>query len=245
MPAAIAIPLVMTAVSAGASIYQSSQANKRAKKAEKSIEDYERQNLENPYESLQVSTLAADRQREDLARTMSTYANLASAGGSRAISALAPNLIAQQNNQEAQITANLDEQEQRRSQMVAQGNAMRQQMVEQRENNDLLGLGNDLAIAQQQKADAQNNLMQSVIQGAGSVAMGAMSVNGTTPTAKQTPTQNTQTMVNQPQLPTNNNTALLPNSVSTFNFRPTYFNKGQQYTPPSWVLGLNGQYRGW
>ncbi|WP_294202990.1 hypothetical protein [uncultured Chryseobacterium sp.] len=241
MPAAIAVPLIITAVSAGASIYQSAEANKRAKNAQKKIDDYKRQDLGNPYENMQTSTLAADRQREDLSRSIATTANLASAGGSRAIAALAPQLIAQQNTQEAQILANLDEQEKERQRIIASGEAQRQGMMEQRENNDLLGLGNNLAIAEQQKADAQNNLTQSIIQGAGSVAMGAMgssaakSAIGTIPT---TPISKPVATTVPAQAP-----AILPNSMSTWNFPQGWTRWGTRKSP-SWTAGLNGTYSG-
>ena len=145
-------------ISAGVSIFGAISAGKRAKELQKQIDEYQRQELVNPYEGLQVSTLGADRQREDLARTMATYGNLASMGGSRAIGMLAPQLIQQQNQQEAQIMANLDEQEKQRQQLIAQGNGMVQGMVEQRENNDLLGLGNSLNVANQERANNINQL---------------------------------------------------------------------------------------
>ena len=87
------------------------QANKQKKEAQSAIDNYQRQTLTNPYNSLQVSTLGADRQREDLARTLATYGGMAAMGGSRGIAATLPNLLEQQNAQEAQIAANLDQQQ--------------------------------------------------------------------------------------------------------------------------------------
>ena len=162
-------------ISAGVSIFGAISAGKRAKEAQKQIDEYQRQELVNPYEGLQVSTLGADRQREDLARTMATYGNLASMGGSRAIGMLAPQLIQQQNQQEAQIMANLDEQEKQRQQLIAQGNGMVQGMVEQRENNDLLGLGNALNVARQERANNINQLATTAM----STGMAAAGGSGT------------------------------------------------------------------
>ena len=65
---------------------------KQARKYQELIENYERQKLVNPFAGLQVSTLGADRQREDLNRTMTTYGNLASLSGTRGIASLLPNL---------------------------------------------------------------------------------------------------------------------------------------------------------
>ena len=136
MPAAaVAIP---TAISGVASIGQMISGNKASKKAQEAIDNYKRQELTNPYEGLQVSTLGADRQREDLARSISTMANNSIMGGSRAILGLAPQMLAQQNQQEAQIMANLDEQEKQRQHMFARCNYMVQNIHDNSDQNDLI-----------------------------------------------------------------------------------------------------------
>lgn len=163
MPASAIPAIVGGTVSAGTSIISAIGAGKRAKHIQEQIDNYKRQDLTNPFEGLQVSTLGADRQREDLARTMATYANLAAMGGSRAIVGLAPNLIAQQNEQEAKIAANLDEQEKQNQALKAQGAMQVQGMQEQRENNDLIGLGNALNTARQEQTNAWNQFGQSAM----------------------------------------------------------------------------------
>ena len=161
MPVAgVAAPLISTAVSAGASILQTSKANKAAKKAQQAIDNYQRQDIVNPNLGLQVSTLGADRQREDLSRSIATMANQAAMGGSRSILGIAPNLLNAQMQQEQQIAANLDQQEAQRQAAVAQGEAMVMQMTEQRENADLAGLGTQLNVARQERANGYNNLIQ-------------------------------------------------------------------------------------
>lgn len=160
MPAAVAIPLISTAVSAGTSLLQTSQANRAARKTQQTIDDYQRQDIVNPNLGLQVSTLGADRQREDLSRSIATMANQAAMGGSRSILGIAPNLLNAQMQQEQQIAGTLDEQEARRQAAVAQGEGMAMQMTEQRENADLAGLGNQLNVARQERANGINNLIQ-------------------------------------------------------------------------------------
>lgn len=161
MPAAV--PIASLALSAGTSAYQiisaesaKNKASKDAEEAKKAAESYQRQNLVNPNERIQVSTLGTDRMREDLARATATYANLAAMGGSRAVAGIAPQMIAQQNQQGAQIAANLDEQEARRQYALAQGDAMVQGMMEQRERDDLLGIGNQYNVAMQNQQAATN-----------------------------------------------------------------------------------------
>lgn len=160
MPAAVAVPLISTAVSAGTSILQTSAANRAAKKAQRDIDNYQRQDIVNPNLGLQVSTLGADRQREDLSRSIATMANQAVMGGSRSILGIAPNLLNAQMQQEQQIAGQLDEQEARRQAAVAQGEGMAMQMTEARENADLAGLGNQLNVARQERANGVSNLLQ-------------------------------------------------------------------------------------
>ncbi|MFX1667814.1 hypothetical protein JZ968_06475 [Riemerella anatipestifer] len=243
MPAAAAIPAIVGgAVSAGTSIISAIGAGKRAKNIQQQIDNYKRQELTNPFEGLQVSTLGADRQREDLARTMSTYANLAAMGGSRAIVGLAPNLLAQQSQQEAQIMANLDEQEKQRQQLVANGAMQIQNMQEQRENNDLIGLGNALNTARQEQTNAWNQFGQSAM-GLGMAASSGM-LDGVFKSAKKEATPNgtaTTPSSTVEALQSNQNVAL-PNSVSVFN-TPSYYNHGKQvFKTPSFILGFNGMY---
>ena len=169
MPAAVAVPLITTAVSAGTSIMQTSAANRQAKKTQQAIDNYKRQEIVNPNLALQVSTLGADRQREDLSRSIATMANQAAMGGSRSILGIAPNLLNAQLQQGQQIAGNLDQQEAQRQQAVAQGQGMVTQMMEQRENADLAGLGNQLNVARQESANGMNNLIQT---GLGAATLG-------------------------------------------------------------------------
>ena len=144
------------AVSMGTSLFSALNAGKNAKKIQNEIDNYQRQDLVNPYDRLSVSTLGADLQREDLARSMSTLSNQAAQGGSRAIIGATQNALEQQRQQEAQIAANLDAQQMQVNQLQAQGDGMVQQMQEQRERDDLLGLGNALNTFRQERANAWN-----------------------------------------------------------------------------------------
>ena len=152
--ATTAIAIGSAALSAGTGLAGAISQGKQARKYQELIENYERQKLVNPFAGLQVSTLGADRQREDLNRTMTTYGNLASLSGTRGIASLLPNLTQTQNDQTAKIAANLDEQEKQRQQLIAQGDAQVQAMQENREQNDLLGLGNAYQTAKSNQAQS-------------------------------------------------------------------------------------------
>lgn len=193
MPAAgVVIPAVM---SAGASVGQMLSGNKLTRDAKKAIDEYRRQDLLNPYERLQVSTLGADRQREDLARSMATGINQLAMGGSRSIMGGLANMLEQQRQQEAQIAANLDQQSQVINQAKAQGDAMVQNMQEQRELQDLQGLGNMWNTGRQETAGGINNLVQTGLSTAqalsdlnsGGTSSGQAYMTNSNPTSRITP----------------------------------------------------------
>lgn len=205
----VAIPLIGLAVSAGMGGLQMAKANKEKKAAQKAIEGYKRQDLVNPANGLQVSTLGADRQREDLARTMASYGNLAAMGGSRAIAGLLPNLVSQQNSQEAQIAAGLDEQQARIEQMKAQGQMGVQQMQEQREVNDLAGLGTQLNVANQNAQMGLNTISQGIGAFGNAFASGLLT-SPNSPTAYQS---NSNLVNNLSSRLPNGSALTLPNTV--------------------------------
>ena len=162
MAVGTAIALGSAVLGVGNGIAGAISQGKQARNYQKQIENYKRQTLVNPYADLQVSTLGADRQREDLARTMTTYGNLAAMSGTRGIASLLPNLTQTQNDQTAKIAANLDEQQKQIDQLKAQGEMQVQGMTEQRENNDLLGLGQAYQTARAQQQQGINQIAQSV-----------------------------------------------------------------------------------
>ena len=162
MAVGTAIALGSAVLGAGTGIAGAISQGKQARNYQKQIENYQRQKLVNPYADLQVSTLGADRQREDLARTMTTYGNLAAMSGTRGIASLLPNLTQTQNDQTAKIAANLDEQQKQIDQLKAQGEMEVQAMTEQRENNDLQGLGQAYQTARAQQQQGINQIAQSV-----------------------------------------------------------------------------------
>mgnify|MGYP003450848782 FL=1 len=237
MPAAVAVPLISTAVSAGTSIMQTSAANRQAKKTQQAIDNYKRQEIVNPNLALQVSTLGADRQREDLSRSIATMANQAAMGGSRSILGIAPNLLNAQLQQGQQIAGTLDQQEAQRQAAVAQGEGMVTKMTEERENADLAGLGNQLNVARQERANGVNNLIQT---GFGAATLGLE--------------MNKQGLFGGGQ-GTGGGSAIgietvLPGAeVSRIPFEPmplvgsidggTVFNKGNSFTQPAWMTNYN------
>lgn len=158
MPIAL---VAVAAVSLGLSVYQTVDAKKKQKEAEKAAEEYERQNLTNPYENLQVSTRGSDMQQENVNTQVSTAVDSLRSGGSRAILGGIPTLYDNVIKSNQQIAAGLDQQEIQNQQMEAQGNIIVQNMNEQRERDDLLGIGNAINTARQDYNIGLTNTVQS------------------------------------------------------------------------------------
>ena len=240
--ATTAIALGSAALSAGTGLAGYISQGKQARKYQEQIENYERQKLVNPFAGLQVSTLGADRQREDLNRTMTTYGNLASLSGTRGIASLLPNLTQTQNDQTAKIAANLDEQEKQRQQLIAQGDAQVQAMQENREQNDLLGLGQAYQTSKANQAQSMGMIAQGLGTSGYAAANGVFNGSGSTGgrgigNIVDTPAQISRV----PAMSTvQNNPTLNGNSLQQFN-RLSQFNNGV-FQPNPFMQSI---YRDW
>lgn len=240
--ATTAIALGSAALSAGTGLAGYLSQGKQARNYQKQIENYERQKLVNPFAGLQVSTLGADRQREDLNRTMTTYGNLASLSGTRGIASLLPNLTQTQNDQTAKIAANLDEQEKQRQQLIAQGDAQVQAMTENREQNDLLGLGNALQTARANQAQSMGMIAQGLGTLGYAAANGVFNGSGSTGGGGIGNIVDTPAQISRvPAISTvQNNPTMNGNSLQQFN-RLSQFNNGV-FQPNPFMQSI---YRDW
>ena len=220
------------ALSAGTGIAGAISQGKQAKNYQKQIQNYERQKLVNPYANLQVSTLGADRQREDLARTMTTYGNLAAMSGTRGIASLLPNLTQTQNDQTAKIAANLDEQQKQIDQLKAQGEMQVQGMQENREQNDLLGLG---AAYQASKAN-QAQSMGMIAQGLGT--LGYAAANGVFDKKKKDDDTVTDQMLSNKGIYKQNGVGNIVDTTSQFAILPNPILNPYAYDPLQAIRGF-------
>jgi hypothetical protein len=146
------------AVNTGIGIFQSINGAKRAAAAKLALERYQRQELSNPYANIQVSTLGSDLQREELARNNATAINALQSGGARAMLAGLPSIVQNNTNAGRQIGATLDQQMANNQQLEAQGAFNQMQMQENREQQDLAGIGAELNAGIQQKWNGLNNI---------------------------------------------------------------------------------------
>jgi len=187
-------------LSAGMGLYQTITGAQEKRNAQKALENYKRQELENVAKDLQVSTLGADRQLAEQSRLASTQIGALQGGGSRTLLGGLGRVEAGNQAVNDQITADLDQQQKQIDQMVAQDNANIRNMQENRENADINALSSQYQAGKQD----MNMGLGNIVQGVGSVAnqFGAKtpqenpqveSVNSLNPVGIQSSSQNMPT----------------------------------------------------
>jgi len=147
-------------------VYDTISANKRQKEHQAELDAYQRQELVNVYKDMPISTIGTDMMREDAARNMATSMNTIGNAGTRAIIGATPKLLAEQNNVNRSIQQSLEEQDIKRNYVIAQDESNIRAMQEQREVNDLAGLGNAIDVARQDKNMGLNTILNSAMAGA-------------------------------------------------------------------------------
>ena len=157
----------MTAIAATGALASGIQAISGAKQrrdAKNALENYERQNLENVAEGLQVSTLGSDLQREEQARLAASQVGALQGAGVRGLVGGLGRVEAGNQMTNREIGANLDAQQKQIDQMYAQDQANIRGMQEQREVGDISALSSQY--------EAGNAMMW---QGIGGIAQSGMS----------------------------------------------------------------------
>jgi len=125
---------------------------KQANDAKKALEDYERQDLNNVAEGLQVSTLGSDLQREEQSRLASSQVQALREGGARTMGQLGR--VTQGNQMvNRQIAADLDAQQKQIDQMRAEDEARIRAIRENREIADVGALSSQINAGEQTRVN--------------------------------------------------------------------------------------------
>lgn len=188
----------MTAIAATGALASGIQAISGAKQrrdAKNALENYQRQELNNIAEGLQVSTLGADLQREEQARLASSQVGALQGAGVRGVIGGLGRVEAGNQMVNREIAANLDAQQKQIDQMYAQDQANIRGMQEQREVGDISALSSQY--------NAGNAMMWQGIGGIAQSGMAALSnpklwggKTGKVDTTTTTPETNQTTVMN-------------------------------------------------
>lgn len=205
-------------IAAGTAAYTIAQAEKQKKDAKRALNDYERQDLENAFEDVQISTLGSDLLREESQRTTAGAVDAARNAGVRGIVGAIPQIAGAQNDLNRDAQRYLDDQFMKREYAKAGDEQNIRALQEEREYQDLAGIGTLMNVGAQNSFNGQRGLTA------------ALSNLGNTVAMNRQPTGQTQ-----PMSTTGTNNA----PVYTSNYPGQTFNPNQMYTPFPNPTGLS------
>lgn len=151
------------ALTAGLGAYQAFKGAKQKREAEKALENYERQKLDNVANELSVYTKGAEMQTEELARQGATTSDALSRSGVRGVIGGAGRLTQAQGQQQRQISADLEQQQARIDQIRAQDAQAIRGIQEQREMQDIGALSSQFAQGEQMLAAGIGGVAESAV----------------------------------------------------------------------------------
>ena len=117
------------------------EGRKMQREAQKKIDAFEWNDLENVHKNQQVSTLGSDLLREENARATATTTDALRGGGNRAIVGGLGRVVAQSNSVNREAAANLDQQQKQIDFAKAQDDVRIREMIEKRQSDELQGYG--------------------------------------------------------------------------------------------------------
>lgn len=154
------------ALSAGQTLYQASEASDAAAKAERELDAYPRQDLRNTLSGFSVPTEGFKMEQAQLQQTQAELGYQLSQSGARGAIAGASLLSAQSQRSMADISNRLTQKQFEFQNMLASEEARIQQMKERREEQDIAGLGAQIAYNKGAEQQSYQGLVSTVISGA-------------------------------------------------------------------------------
>lgn len=149
------------------------QGKRRMRAAQDALDNYQRQELQNAFGEVGVSRLGADLMRMENARMAGTSVDALRSGGIRGLGQLGQ--IQRGTNMLNQgLASNLDQQQQGINMARAQDSATIRAMQEQREQQDIAGLGREIDAGRQDYYGGMQDVGQGLLS-AGAIGASAMS----------------------------------------------------------------------
>ena len=159
------------AVSAGIGVAKFFQGRKMQKDGEKFIENFEWQDLQNPFENQQVSTMGRDFMQEQSNIGSATATEALRSGGQRALVGGLGRVEAARNDMNRQVATNLDTQQQAINTDIARQATVNQSTIEKRQGDELAGYGQMMNVGM----GIQNQGLTEITNGLGSIGASAAS----------------------------------------------------------------------
>ena len=134
------------------------------------IDNFEWQDLSNPYKDLAISTAGADIATDNLATTTATSVNALRSSGTRGVLGGIGKVQANANAVNQKIAADLDTQQKNKDYAAAGQDVNNQNMIEKRQGDELAGYGNMMDVGM----DMQTNGMGDLVAAGGAIDNVAM-----------------------------------------------------------------------
>jgi hypothetical protein len=152
---------VATGAQLGLGIYNAIEQSKNKLEAQRALEDYQRQELENSnvYENMRIATMGTDLQKEEQARLASTQMDTLAGAGVRGVIGGTGRVQANNERVNNQIASDLERQEIERERLIASDNANIRSMIENREQNDINALSSQYNTAVDSQQMAFGNIL--------------------------------------------------------------------------------------
>lgn len=139
------------------------EGRKMQKSAQNAIDNFEWEDLQNPYKDLQVSTMGADLQREELGRATATSVDALRNAGTRGLGVGIGRVMAASNNANRTIAADLDNQKKNIDFAAAGDDANIRNMIEKRQGEELQGYGQMLTTGMNMKYGGISDMMNATM----------------------------------------------------------------------------------
>lgn len=141
--------ITSAAIGVAASGYQIYQGEQNKKKAKAAMNEYERADLENAFENMQISTVGSDFIRDEMLRGTASLVDTLQQGGTRMVTAGLPRVqsILTQSGNEAR--SYLDNQVRERGQLIAQDDVNIRNIKENRDMQNLQAISSQYQAGQQ------------------------------------------------------------------------------------------------
>lgn len=157
------------AITIGVSGYMAYNASEQKKEAKRALNSYDRQDLKNPFENVQISTVGSDLLREESGRTSANLVDAAQSGGARAIMGAIPKIQAYTNSENRDIQKYLDDQYQKREYAIAGDETNLRAMKENRDNANISALSSQIDKADQDMWNGISGMASGIAYGANSM----------------------------------------------------------------------------
>ena len=146
---AAATTILMGGAALAGSGLQIAQGLKQTKEGEAALNDFERQELENIFEDMPISLLGSNIRREDTSQMNANLTDAARNSGIRGVFGALPRIQAMGNQAARQNQLDVDNQVMKRNYAIAGDEGRIQGMQENRDNQDLAGIGQQISVGQQ------------------------------------------------------------------------------------------------